>query len=153
MACELFLLSSQVIQLRITNGKCKDYNNRPKLTQQSAQSSQGIQSLLQTEKGAQEIVSKARQYRTQKLKAAKLDAKAEIDAYKEQKAAELTKFEEEFAGSNKKAEEEADKDVQVELDSIKKIAASKKSGVVKLLVDAVASPAPKLPENVTKVGA
>lgn len=119
----------------------------------SAQSSQGIQSLLQTEKGAQEIVSKARQYRTQKLKAAKLDAKAEIDAYKEQKAAELTKFEEEFAGSNKKAEEEADKDVQVELDSIKKIAASKKSGVVKLLVDAVASPAPKLPENVTKVGA
>ncbi|VEU19303.1 DEKNAAC100011 [Brettanomyces naardenensis] len=113
----------------------------------------GIQSLLKTEKDAQEIVSQARRYRTQKLKAAKLDAKAEIDAYKAKKAEELKKFEDEFVGANKKAEEEADKQVQGELEGIKKTAASKEAAVVKLLVDAVGTPSPELPTNVSKVEA
>ncbi|GMM30290.1 H(+)-transporting V1 sector ATPase subunit G [Martiniozyma asiatica (nom. inval.)] len=108
----------------------------------------GIQSLLKTEKEAQEIVSKARQYRAQKLKAAKVDAQAEIEAYKAKKAQELAAFEGEFEGANKKLEVDAENQVVGELEQVKKTAASKKADVVKLLVTSVASPKPELHINV-----
>ncbi|GAV30422.1 hypothetical protein PMKS-003934 [Pichia membranifaciens] len=144
----------------------------------------GIQSLLKTEKDAQEIVSKARQCmytnelpqlpqlhfqthsadtnipflfplsppfadRAQKLKAAKTDAQAEIEAYKAKKAAELKKFEDEFAGSNQKLEADADTEVQTELVKIKKTAEEKKTAVVKLLLESVTTPKPGLHVNAT----
>ncbi|QPG77054.1 hypothetical protein FOA43_004452 [Brettanomyces nanus] len=111
----------------------------------------GIQSLLKTEKDAQEIVSEARKYRTQKLKAAKLDAKADVDSYKAKKAKQLTKFEDEFVGTNKKAEQDADKQVEGDLEGIKKAVAEKREAVVKLLVDAIGTPNPEMPRNITKI--
>ncbi|KAG0684229.1 H(+)-transporting V1 sector ATPase subunit G [Pichia californica] len=89
--------------------------------------------------------------RASKLKAAKTDAQAEIEAYKAKKAAELKKFEDEFAGSNQKLETDADTEVQTELVKIKKTASDKKSDVVKLLVSSVASPKPNMHINATAV--
>ncbi|QOU22097.1 hypothetical protein BRETT_002265 [Brettanomyces bruxellensis] len=97
--------------------------------------------------------TKLAQNRTQKLKAAKKDAKAEIDSYKSSKSDELKKFEDEFVGANKKAEQDAEKQVQGELESIRKTAASKKDAVVKLLTEAVSTPNPELPRNIKKVEA
>ncbi|GMM46768.1 H(+)-transporting V1 sector ATPase subunit G [Pichia kluyveri] len=108
----------------------------------------GVKSLLKTEKDAQEIVAKARQYRASKLKAAKADAQAEIEAYKAKKAAELKKFEDEFAGSNEQLEITAETEVKTELSKIKKTAQDKKADVVKLLVNAISSPVPELHQNV-----
>lgn len=85
--------------------------------------------------------------RAQKLKAAKSDAQAEIEAYKQKKEAELKKFEAEFEGSNKQLEEDAEKEVQSELEKIKKTAQEKKNAVVKLLVDSICSPKPELHVN------
>ncbi|ODV86465.1 hypothetical protein CANARDRAFT_27669 [[Candida] arabinofermentans NRRL YB-2248] len=109
----------------------------------------GIQSLLKTEKEAQEIVSQARTYRAQKLKAAKLDAQKEIDAYKAKKEAELKQFEDEFSGSNKKLEDEAENQVKDELVKIKKTAEAKKSDVIELLIDSVTQPKPELHINIS----
>ncbi|GMF06107.1 unnamed protein product [Ambrosiozyma monospora] len=88
-------------------------------------------------------------YRAQKLKAAKSDAQAEINAYKSKKEEELKAFQQEFLGSNKKLEDDADKQVKDELASIKKTAAAKKASVVKLLVDAVTTPKPELHVNIS----
>lgn len=89
--------------------------------------------------------------RAQKLKAAKTDAQAEIEAYKAKKAAELKKFEDEFAGSNQQLEADAEKEVETELEKIKKTAAEKKSEVVKLLVDSITTPKPSMHINATAV--
>lgn len=85
------------------------------------------------------------------MKAAKSDAKSEIDAYKSTKATELKKFQDEFVGTNKKAEADADTEVKGELESIKKTAAAKKDDVIKLLVKAVGTANPELPTNVKKL--
>lgn len=89
--------------------------------------------------------------RAQKLKAAKSDAQAEIEAYKQKKDEELKKFEAEFEGSNKQLEADAEKEVQSELEKIKKTAQEKKSAVVKLLVDSICSPKPELHVNASAV--
>lgn len=65
----------------------------------------------------------------------------------------MKKFEDEFVGANKKAEQDAEKQVQGELESIRKTAASKKDAVVKLLTEAVSTPNPELPRNIKKVEA
>lgn len=85
--------------------------------------------------------------RTQRLKSAKTDAAAEIEAYKKQKEAEFQKFEAEHAGNSTKAEEEANASVQSELETIKKQAAKGKDGVVKQLLEAVSTPKPKMHIN------
>ncbi|KAK9457738.1 H+-ATPase G subunit-domain-containing protein [Dipodascopsis uninucleata] len=113
----------------------------------SAQSSTGIQTLLEAEKEAQAIVQKARAYRTQKLKDARTEAAKEIDAYKAAKEEEFKKFEKEHSSSNSKAEEEANAGVQTELAQIKEAAAKAKDGVVSKLLEAVTNPKPALHIN------
>lgn len=125
------------------------YHRLPLLTQlltnQSNQS--GIQTLLNAEKEAHSIVQEARQYRTQRLKAAKTDAATDIQEYKTTKEAELKKYEEEHSGLNEVIDKEAEEAVAKELVSIKKTASEKKAQVVKLLVDAVIKPTPELHIN------
>ncbi|GMF91803.1 unnamed protein product [[Candida] boidinii] len=87
-------------------------------------------------------------HRAQKLKAAKTDASAEVDAYKAKKDAELKKFEENFSGNNKQLEDDAEKSVVEELAKIKKTCEAKKSDVIKLLVKAVTEPKPSLHANI-----
>lgn len=113
------------------------------LTQRQA----GIDTLLKAEKDAHGIVTEARSYRTARLKAAKTDAAAEITAYKQKKEQELKQFEAEHSGLNETADKDAEEQVKVELESIKKTAAEKKAVVVKLLIDAVTKPTPELHIN------
>uniref|UniRef100_A0A060TCS1 V-type proton ATPase subunit G n=1 Tax=Blastobotrys adeninivorans TaxID=409370 RepID=A0A060TCS1_BLAAD len=113
----------------------------------SAQNSSGIQTLLEAERKAHEIVQNSRQYRAQRLKAAKTDAAKEIEEYKKEKEAEFQKNEQKYSGSNQDAEKEADKQVSGQLDEVKKKAASAKDKVVKELIDAVMTPNPQLHIN------
>ncbi|CDO55806.1 hypothetical protein DV451_001694 [Geotrichum candidum] len=113
----------------------------------SAQNSSGIQTLLDAERKAHEIVQSARAYRTQRLKAAKVDAAAEIAAYKQEKEAEFKAYEAEHTGTSSKAEEEANASVQSELDDIAKKASAKKAEVVARLLEAVNTPNPTLHIN------
>ncbi|SCV05575.1 LANO_0H10506g1_1 [Lachancea nothofagi CBS 11611] len=100
----------------------------------------GIATLLKAEKEAHEIVSQARQYRSEKLKQAKSDAAKEINAYKQKKEQELKDFEAKNAGGVGGLEKEAEDQVQSELKELKEIGKKKKSAVVKLLIDAATNP-------------
>lgn len=107
----------------------------------------GIQSLLKTEREAQEIVSEARRYRGERLKAAKADAQGEIEAYKAKKAAELEAFEAQFAGANAQLEKDAEAEAEAGLKEITQLVAQKKDQVVKLLVESVANAKPEMHIN------
>lgn len=96
--------------------------------------------MLKAEKEAHEIVSKARKYRQDKLKQAKSDAAAEIDAYKAQKDKELKEFESKNAGGVGELEKEAESTVQGDLKEIEQVISKKQNDVVKLLVEAVTKP-------------
>ena len=63
----------------------------------SAQNTASIQTLLEAEKEAQQIVEKARQYRTQKVKDARSEAQKEIEKYKARKEEEFKKYEKEVS--------------------------------------------------------
>ncbi|AMD19203.1 HBR302Wp [Eremothecium sinecaudum] len=102
--------------------------------------SNGIATLLKAEKEAHEIVAKARQYRQEKLKQAKLDALEEINAYKLQKEKELKDFEAANAGGVDDLERTAEKQVQSELQEDRKVARQKKDAVINLLIEAVTTP-------------
>lgn len=65
----------------------------------SAQNTASIQTLLEAEKDAQQIVEKARQYRTQRLKDARSEAQKEIDKYKSKKESEYKDFEAKVANA------------------------------------------------------
>ncbi|SCU86923.1 LAMI_0D04082g1_1 [Lachancea mirantina] len=100
----------------------------------------GIATLLKAEKEAHELVSQARQHRQEKLKQAKSDAGREIEDYKLKKDQEIKNFESKNAGGVGDLEKEAQANVEKELTEIQKIAGTKKSDVVKMLVDAVITP-------------
>lgn len=106
-----------------------------------------IQSLLKTEKDAAEIVNEARRYRTSRLKSAKADSQKEIDEYKTQKEAGLTKFANEHTGLNESIEKESEKQVEEALKSIQQKLAEKRSVVVKMLVEAATKPTPEMHIN------
>lgn len=110
-------------------------------------SQSGIQSLLQTEKDAQQVVADARAYRAEKLRAAKADAQKEIAAYKQKKAEELAAFESQFDGANTQLEADADAEAQQETAAIQKTAQEKQKAVVSILVNAVANSNPAMHIN------
>ncbi|KAI8618715.1 H+-ATPase G subunit-domain-containing protein, partial [Chytriomyces sp. MP71] len=64
------------------------------------QNSQGIQTLLDAEKDASKIVTKARQYRVQRLKDARAEAQKEIESLKGEKQKEFAGYEQKFSGSS-----------------------------------------------------
>ncbi|CCK68916.1 H(+)-transporting V1 sector ATPase subunit G KNAG_0B04820 [Huiozyma naganishii CBS 8797] len=103
-------------------------------------SQNGITTLLRAEKDAQDIISKARKYRQDKLKQAKLDAAAEISAYKATKDQELRDFEKNNQSDVKQLELDAERDIQTDLQEIEKTVAEKKGAVVDLLVKAATNP-------------
>lgn len=59
----------------------------------SAQNSKGIQTLLDSEREAQRIVQKAREYRSKRVKDAKNEAQKEIEDYRKKKDDEFKEFE------------------------------------------------------------
>ncbi|KAJ4473813.1 H+-ATPase G subunit-domain-containing protein, partial [Lentinula aciculospora] len=118
---------------------------------QSAQQSQGIQTLLEAEKAAAKIVQDARQYRIQKLKDARTEATKEIEEYHKAKEAEFKKFEASHAGTTSKAQAAVDKDTEVKLKSITDSYDSHKDDVVRKLLDRVTQVKPELHRNLKKV--
>jgi V-type H+-transporting ATPase subunit G len=60
----------------------------------------GIQTLLEAEKEASKIVQKAKLYRTQRLKDARLDAQQEIEKMKQKKQEEFKAYELKVFNSN-----------------------------------------------------
>ena len=63
-----------------------------------ASNNAGIQTLLEAEKEAGKIVQKARQYRTQRLKDARVEAQVELEGLKTAKMAEYKKLESGWEG-------------------------------------------------------
>ena len=59
----------------------------------SAQNTASIQTLLEAEREAGQIVEKARSYRTQRLKDARAEAAKDVDGYKAKKETEFKEFE------------------------------------------------------------
>ncbi|KAK5109326.1 hypothetical protein LTR62_007095 [Meristemomyces frigidus] len=111
----------------------------------AAQNSAGIQTLLDAEREAQKIVQKAREYRTKRVKDARSEAQKEIEDYRKQKDEEFKAYEKEHTSGNKAAEDQADKDIQAQLDEIKKIGEKTGPKVVNDLVRAVMDVRPEVP--------
>ncbi|KAK4555975.1 hypothetical protein LTR86_007195 [Recurvomyces mirabilis] len=83
--------------------------------------------------------------RTKRVKDARSEAQKEIEDYRKQKDEEFQSFEKEHTSGNKAAEEKAEKDIQAQLDEIKKIGQKTGPKVVDDLVKAVMDVHPEVP--------
>ncbi|KAM0707151.1 hypothetical protein Q7P35_006482 [Cladosporium inversicolor] len=117
----------------------------------------------QAEREAQKIVQKAREYRTKRVKDAKSEAQKEIEDYRSQKESEFKSFEaewrkfveklglgtradsEQHTSGNKKAEEDAQKATDKQLEEIKQIGEKTGPKVVDDLLKAVVTVNPEVP--------
>jgi len=117
----------------------------------AAQNSQGIQTLLESEKEAAKIVQQARQYRVQKLKDARSEATKEIEAYKRAKEQEFKTFESSRAGTTSNAQTAVDRDTEVKLQVITESYNRSKGQVVKKLLERVVLVQPELHRNLKKL--
>ncbi|KAK1762919.1 V-type proton ATPase subunit G [Phialemonium atrogriseum] len=113
----------------------------------SAQNSAGIQTLLDAEREASKIVQKAREFRTKRVREARDEAKKQIEEYRTQKEQEFKKFEAEHTQGNKQAEEEADKDADVQIREIKAAGKKGQDKVIKDLLGAVFDVKPVAPSE------
>ncbi|CAG8667251.1 12083_t:CDS:2 [Gigaspora rosea] len=113
----------------------------------AAQSSQGIQTLLEAEKEAAKVVQKARTYRVTRLKEARTEAIKEIEALKARKNAEFQAFEAEHAGSSDQSVALVEAETESRLVTIQEAFENKKSVVMEKLFAAVTNVQPKLHKN------
>ncbi|KAF0480159.1 V-type ATPase [Gigaspora margarita] len=113
----------------------------------AAQSSQGIQTLLEAEKDAAKIVQNARTYRVQRLKEARTEAIKEIEALKARKNAEFQSFEAEHAGSSDQSVALVEAETESKLITIKEAFENKKPLVMEKLFAAVTNVQPKIHKN------
>ncbi|SMR43990.1 unnamed protein product [Zymoseptoria tritici ST99CH_3D1] len=113
----------------------------------AAQNSAGIQTLLDAEREAQKIVQKAREYRTKRVKDARSEAQKEIEEYRNQKEEEFKTFEKQHTSGNEKAEQDANKDTEKQLNEIKQIGSKTGPKVVDDLLKAVMEPHPEVPDR------
>ncbi|KAL2265056.1 hypothetical protein VTJ83DRAFT_7566 [Remersonia thermophila] len=103
----------------------------------SAQNSAGIQTLLDAEREASKIVQRAREYRTKRVREARDEAKKEIEAYRAAKEAEYRAFEAEHTKGNKQAEEEAFREADAEIKTIREAGSKAQDKVIEDLLKAV----------------
>ncbi|KAI0018658.1 vacuolar ATPase [Xylariomycetidae sp. FL0641] len=113
----------------------------------AAQNSAGIQTLLDAEREASKIVQKAREFRTKRVREARDEAKKEIDAYRQSKEEEFKKFEAEHTQGNKQAEEEANKDADVQIEEIKAAGEKGRDQVIDDMLTAIVEVKPVPPEH------
>ncbi|GAA5940119.1 H(+)-transporting V1 sector ATPase subunit G [Sporobolomyces koalae] len=112
-----------------------------------AANSQGIATLLDAEKEAAQIVAKAREYRTQRLKGAREEASKEVEALKKNKDDEFKQFESQHSNDNSDSQEQVNKSTQEQLDKIQASFDSNKSTVVDQLLDRVIQVKPEPHRN------
>ncbi|EFX03908.1 vacuolar ATPase [Grosmannia clavigera kw1407] len=104
---------------------------------QSAQNSTGIQTLLDAEQKAAQIVQKAREFRTKRVREARDEARKEIEAYKASKEAEFKEFEASHTEGNKAAEEEANRAADAKITEIQEAGKLSRDDVIKNLLAGV----------------
>ncbi|KAL3897746.1 MAG: hypothetical protein SGCHY_003211 [Lobulomycetales sp.] len=109
---------------------------------------QGIQTLLEAEKDASQIVTKARQYRIQRLKDARTEAAKDIEALKAAKNADFVAFESQYAGSSDSAVQKVDADTAVRLKENDATYSKHKPVVLEKLLKAIVAVEPKVHENI-----
>ncbi|GAA6061828.1 hypothetical protein JCM10212_001134 [Sporobolomyces blumeae] len=102
-----------------------------------AANSQGIATLLDAEKEAAQIVAKAREYRTQRLKDARGEASKEIDALKKKKDDEFHQFESQHSNDSSDSQDKVNQSTQEQLDKIASSFQSNKDKVVEQLLERV----------------
>lgn len=115
-----------------------------------AQKSHGIQTLLEAEKDAAQIVERARAYRTQRIKDAHAEAATEIDALRRQRETELHEFESRFAGAESAMQREIDADMRTQLDATERAFATKHDELVARLLARVTHVEPAAHRNLGK---
>ncbi|KAL9936071.1 hypothetical protein V8E36_004913 [Tilletia maclaganii] len=117
----------------------------------AAQQSQGIQTLLEAEKEAAKIVSKARAYRTQKLKDARSEAAKDIEDLKAKKEKEFKTFQKEHEGTQTTAASAAEKETTAQIEELNSAFAKNQDAVVKKLLDRITEVSPELHRNAKKL--
>lgn len=103
--------------------------------------------MLDAEREASKIVQKAREYRTKRVKAARDEARKEIEEYRARKEAEFKKFEAEHTQGNKAAEEEANKEAEARISEIRTAGKKNQDKVVQDLLKAVFEVKPVAPSR------
>ncbi|CAG8572343.1 4802_t:CDS:2 [Diversispora eburnea] len=111
----------------------------------AAQSSHGIQTLLEAEKEASKIVSKARNFRVQRLKEARTEAAKEIEILKAQKKEEFELFEAEHKESSDLDKVKADTEAIIV--TINEAFVENKSKVTDRLLSVVTNVQPTIHKN------
>eukprot|EP00833_Pecoramyces_ruminatium_P015799 jgi/Orpsp1_1/1189831/evm.model.d7180000074820.1 len=113
----------------------------------STPNSQGIQTLIDAENEASNIVSNARQYRVKRLKDARAEAAKEIEELKAQKNAEFAEYEKTHTGSNEENVAKANLETEKKLREIETDYNNNKEKVVSKLVEVVLNVKPKIHTN------
>ncbi|KAI9355416.1 H+-ATPase G subunit-domain-containing protein [Zopfochytrium polystomum] len=114
-----------------------------------AQNSQGIQTLLEAEKDASKIVTKARQYRVQRLKDARAEAAKEIEALKAEKNKEFADFEKQFSGSADDSYGKVNAETDAKLAEIAEVYKKHKALVIEKMIAATVKVEPTVHVNAT----
>ncbi|KAK0526287.1 hypothetical protein OC834_004856 [Tilletia horrida] len=116
----------------------------------AAQQSQGIQTLLEAEKEAAKIVSKARTYRTQKLKDARSEAAKDIEDLKAKKEKEFQAFQKEHEGTQSTAASAAEKETTQQIEALNQAFEKNRAGVVAKLLERITEVQAELHRNAKK---
>ncbi|KAJ3197475.1 H(+)-transporting V1 sector ATPase subunit G [Irineochytrium annulatum] len=107
-------------------------------------SSAGIQTLLEAEKEASKIVTKARQYRVQRLKDARTEAAKEIEVLKQEKNREFANYETQYSGSTTEGFGKIDAETDQRLVEINELYRKNKAQVIEKLLKCVVEVEPKV---------
>ncbi|RUP50289.1 H+-ATPase G subunit-domain-containing protein [Jimgerdemannia flammicorona] len=114
---------------------------------QAASNSQGIQTLLEAEKEAAKIVQKAKQFRTERLKAARTEAAKEIDTLKAQKNAEYQAFDTEHSGEADQLVAKVSQETEAKLIEVQTAFAQNKEIVIAKLLETMTNVQPAVHVN------
>jgi len=103
----------------------------------SAQHSAGIQTLLDAEREASKIVEQARGYRTKRVRAARDEAKKEIEQHRQNMEKKYKDFEAQHTKGNQAAEQEAMKEADSQIKALLVAVQKNQPKVVNELLKAV----------------
>ncbi|TIA87709.1 hypothetical protein E3P99_03015, partial [Wallemia hederae] len=117
----------------------------------SRSSSQGIQTLLEAERDAALIVQQARDYRTTKLKQARVDAQKQVDDIKKAKEDEFKQMQEKSTDTQSTHKKQVEQETETSLKQLNDQFGSKKQVVVDKLLDRVTQTTNELHPNNSKV--
>ncbi|KAJ3416517.1 H(+)-transporting V1 sector ATPase subunit G [Chytridiales sp. JEL 0842] len=110
-------------------------------------SNQGIQTLLEAEKDASKIVTKARQYRVQRLKDARTEAAKEIEVLKAEKQKEFLEYEKQYVGNTDDSYAKVNQETDQKLVEINEAFKTNQDLVFRKLLEAVVNVDPKVHIN------